>query len=113
MAVWEKIDRFNDRLFDETSAQRFFDQIYIIFLLGVIVRYTDGLIYTWLAVVVISVYAIEAFQSARIFLQGPPENKAAKAYDEGYRAGKSRAMRHMSDEPELSLEMGANPYEKS
>lgn len=34
---------------------------------------------------------------------------AAQAWDEGMRAGKSRAMRHMSDEPGLSLNI-PNPY---
>lgn len=34
---------------------------------------------------------------------------AAQAWDEGMRAGKSRAMRHMSDEPGLSLSI-PNPY---
>lgn len=33
----------------------------------------------------------------------------ADAWDEGYRAGKSRAMRHMSDEPNLPL-AAPNPY---
>jgi hypothetical protein len=31
------------------------------------------------------------------------------AYDQGFRSGKSKAMRHMSDEPGLSLEI-KNPY---
>lgn len=35
--------------------------------------------------------------------------KAAECWQEGFNAGKSRAMRHMSDEPGLSLDM-ENPY---
>lgn len=34
----------------------------------------------------------------------------AKAYREGFTAGQSRAMRHMSDEPDLPL-AAPNPYE--
>lgn len=37
---------------------------------------------------------------------------AAEAYAHGYKAGCSRAMRHMSDEPHLSLDMGENPYDR-
>lgn len=116
MAAWwekfDKIDKFDKRM-REPSAQKFFDAAYIIFLLIVIIQITGSQAWIWTGSVVILLYATEAFRSARIFLQGPPENKEAKAYDQGYRAGRSRAMRHMSDEPELSLEMGANPYEKS
>lgn len=35
--------------------------------------------------------------------------KAAQCWQEGFNAGKSRAMRHMSDEPDLSLDV-ENPY---
>ena len=37
------------------------------------------------------------------------EERHAAIYEEGYNAGRSRAMRHMSDEPNLSLEI-SNPY---
>lgn len=38
-------------------------------------------------------------------------NERAIGWDEGFATGKSRAMRHMSDEPGLSLDV-PNPYRK-
>ncbi|QOT15895.1 hypothetical protein [Paenarthrobacter sp. YJN-5] len=51
----------------------------------------------------------EAATIARAALTAAAPFIAAQAWDEGFAAGKSRAMRHMSDEPGLSLNV-PNPY---
>jgi len=51
--------------------------------------------------------ALAAALSAAGF--GPVQVAKEAAWAEGFAAGKSRAMRHMSDEPNLSLNV-ANPY---
>jgi hypothetical protein len=50
-------------------------------------------------------------QKMRAALEAAAPHMMAKAWDEGMRSGKSRAMRAMSDEPGLSLKI-PNPYRK-
>jgi len=110
MSAWEKYDRFTKRLY-EPSVQMIIDQAWLIVFASVIMNLTDATTWTvvcWIAIVA-SVFRI--IDGIAVFRQGPPSNRPAKAYEEGFRAGKSKAMRHMSDEPNLSLELGVNPYE--
>lgn len=116
MAVWwEKYDSLVkfDKVMREPSVKVFLDAVYIIFLLSVIIHLTDNTVWIWIAAISIITCVIDIVDSVKTFLKGAPENIEARAYDEGFQAGKSRAMRHMSDEPGLSLEMDTNPYEKS
>ena len=48
-------------------------------------------------------------EDARLALEAAAPYLMADAWDEGERTGRSRAMRHMSDEPNLPL-VASNPY---
>lgn len=110
MSAWEKYDRFMKRM-DEPSVEEFFERSLILYLMSIVMSLTDDTTWTVIGWIVIVGSLLAMFGAVVTFLEGPPENKLAKAYEEGFRAGKSKAMRHMSDEPNLSLELGVNPYE--